>query len=75
MKRALHNGDVRAAGTAIERLADALYPEDPARARIDLLEIAGLATLRDLLPGGAIERLSRRLLPADRVIGVAARIL
>ena len=75
LKRALHNGNVRAAGTAIERLADALYPEDPARARIDLLEIAGLATLRDLLPGGAIERLSRRLLPADRVIGVAARIL
>ena len=75
LKRALHNGSVRAAGTAIERLADALYPEDPARARIDLLEIAGLATLRDSLPGGAIERLSRRLLPADRVIGVAARIL
>ena len=66
---------MRAAGTAIERLAGALYPEDPARARIDLLEIAGLATLRDLLPGGAIQRLSRRLLPADRVIGVAARIL
>ena len=75
LKRALHKGNVRAAGTAIERLADALYPEDPARARIDLLEIAGLATLRDLLPGGAIERLSRRLLPAERVIGVAARIL
>ena len=75
LKRAFHNGSVRAAGTAIERLADALYPEDPARARIDLLEIAGLATLRDLLPGSAIQQLSRRLLPADRVIGVAARIL
>ena len=75
LKRAFHKGNVRAAGTAIERLADALYPEDPARARIDLLEIAGLATLRDLLPGGAIQRLSRRLLPADRVIGFAARIL
>jgi len=75
LKRALHNGSVRAAGTAIERLAEALYPEDPARARIDLVEIAGLATLRDLLPGSAIQQLSRRLLPADRVIGVAARIL
>ena len=75
LKRALHKGNVRAVGTAIERLAGALYPEDPARARMDLLEIAGLATLRDLLPGGAIERLSRRLLPAERVIGVAARIL
>ena len=75
LKRALHNGSVRAAGTAIERLADALYPEDPARARIDLVEIAGLATLGDPLPGSAIQHLSRRLLPADRVIGVAARIL
>ena len=75
LKRAIHAGNVRAAGTAIERLAGALYPEDPARARIDLLEIAGLATLRDLLPGGAVQRLSRRLLPADRVIGVASRIL
>ena len=75
LKRALHAGNVRAAGTAIERLAGALYPEDPAQARIDLLEIAGLATLRDQLPGAAIQRLSRRLLPADRVIGVASRIL
>ncbi len=75
LKRAFHKGNVRAAGTAIERLAGALYPEDPARARIDLLEIAGLANMQDLLRGGAIERLSRRLLPADRVIGVAARIL
>ena len=75
LKHALHTGNVRAAGTAIERLAGALYPEDPARARIDLLEIAGLAALRDLIPGGALERLARRLLPADRVAGVAARIL
>ena len=75
LKRALDKGNVRAAGKAIERLADSLYPEDPDRARIDLLEIAGLAALRDLIPGGALERLARRLLPADRVTGVAARIL
>ena len=75
LKRALHNRNVRAAGTAIERLAGALYPEDPERARIDLLEIAGLATLRNPFPRGAIERLARRLLPADRVAGVVARIL
>ena len=75
LKRALDKGNVRAAGKAIERLADSLYPEDPDRARIDLLEIAGLATLRNLIPGGALEGLARRLLPADRVTGVAARIL
>ena len=66
---------MRAAATAIERLADALYPEDPAQARIDLLEIAGLAVLRNQLPGGALERLARRLLPAERVTGVTARVL
>ena len=75
LKRAFHAGNVRAVATAIERLADALYPEDPAQARIDLLEIAGLAVLRNLLPGGALERLARRLLPAERVTGVTARVL
>ena len=75
LKRALHKGNVRSVGTAIELLADALYPDDPDLARIDLLEIAGLAAVRDLIPGGALEGLARRLLPAYRVTGVVARIL
>ena len=75
LKRALHKGNVRSVGTAIELLADALYPDDPDLARIDLLEIAGLAAVRDLIPGGALEGLARRLLPADRATGVVARIL
>ena len=74
LKRALRNGNVRAVGTAIERLADALYPEEPGRARIDLLQIAGLAAARDLLPVAAFEPLARRLVPAERRRGVLARI-
>ncbi len=74
LKRALRNGNVRAVGTVIERLADALYPEEPGRARIDLLHIAGLAAARDLFPVAAFEALARRLLPAERMSGVLARI-
>lgn len=75
LKRALRQGKVRAVGTAIEHLADALYPEDPARARIDLLEIAGLAAARNTFPLPATVQLASRLLPADQVDRVAARVL
>ena len=75
LKRALRKGNVRAAGTAIEGLADVLYAEEPGLARIDLLEIAGLAAIRDFIPGSAFEALARRLSPADRAPGVLARVL
>ena len=74
LKRALQNGNARAVGTLIERLADALYPEEPGQARIDLLQIVGLAAARDLFPVAAFEALARRLLPAERMSGVLARI-
>ncbi len=75
LKRALRKGNVRAAATAIESLADVLYPEDPDLARIDLLEIAGLAMVANLIPGRALEALARGLLPPDRATGVGARVL
>ena len=75
LKQAVRQGKVRAVGTAIERLADALYPEDPVRARIDLLEIVGLAAARNAFPLPATVQLERRLLPADRVDRIGARIL
>ena len=56
------------------RLADALYPDEPLQARIDLLRIAGLATLRSDLPMQTVQGLARRLLPAGRVPGVLAGI-
>ena len=56
------------------RLADALYPDEPLQARVDLLQIAGLATLRTPLPIQTVQGLARRLLPAERVPGMLARI-
>ena len=75
LKRALNKRKVRAVGAAIEKLADALYPEDPDRARLDLLEVATLAAARDLFSVPAVRELAQRLLPAERVPGVMARLL
>ena len=58
----------------IADLADALCPEAPLQARIDLLQIAGLATLRSRLRIQTVHALVRRLVPAERVAGVTARI-
>ena len=58
----------------IADLADALCPEAPLQARIDLLQIAGLATLRSRLRIQTVHALVRRLVPAERVPGVTARI-
>ena len=58
----------------ITRLADALHPDEPLRARLDLLRIAGLATLRSELPMQSVQGLARRLLPAERVPGLLADI-
>ncbi len=74
VRRALRKGNVRALGAAIERLADALYPEDPLAARIDLLEIATLAAVRGTFSVPALEDLAQRLVPADRVNSVLARL-
>ena len=75
LKRALNKRKVRAVGAAIEKLADVLYPEDPDRARLDLLEIATLAAARDLFPVSAVREMAQRLLPSERVPGVMARLL
>ncbi|MCY4077479.1 MAG: hypothetical protein OXH04_18850 [Acidobacteria bacterium] len=73
VKRTLRKGNVRALGTAIEKLADAVYPEDPGEARLDLLEVAALAAVRDVLPVPALEGLAERLVPPDRFHRVLAR--
>ena len=64
----------RALERLITDLADALCPEAPLQARIDLLQIAGLATLRSRLRIQTVHALVRRLVPAERVAGVSARI-
>ncbi len=58
----------------MSRLADALCPDDPVPALVDLIQIAGLATARS---GGSlhtVEALARRLLPPKRVSGLLARV-
>ena len=74
VRRALRKGNVRALGTAMESLADVLYPEDPGAARIDLLEVAALAAVRGTFPVPALEGLAQRLVPPDRLNTVLARI-
>ncbi len=65
------------AGHEIERqmisLADAVYPEDPLKARIDLLMIAARATIDGPMPEDTLERLADSLLPKDRVFSMAAQ--
>ena len=68
------NGRPRAIERLIIRLADVLCPGDPLDARVDLVQIAGLATLRSELPMQAVQGLVRRLLPVERVPGMLARI-
>ena len=58
----------------MSRLAEALSPDDPLPALVDLVQIAGLATARSHLSMGAVERLAQHLLPARRVHGLVARI-
>lgn len=58
----------------MNRLAEALYPDEPLQAHVDLLQIAGLATLRTPLSIQTVQGLARRLLPPERVPGMLARI-
>ncbi len=75
LARALRGNE---SGRAVERvvvaLADALCPEEPLHARIDLVQIIGLATVASGFAAESLPGLLRRLLPAERVAGVAARI-
>ena len=54
------------------KLAEAVYPEDPVQARMALVQVISLATLRDL-PATALDSLARRVLPRERVDGVMAQ--
>ena len=72
-RSAIAKGRTRDIERTLVRLADALYPDDPLLARMDLLQIVNLAGLRYRLPASAITELPLRLLPAGRVAGLAAR--
>ena len=75
LSRALrHNESARTVERLMIALADALCPEEPLQARIDLLQIAGLAALRTKFSRESLVGLVRRLLPAERSAGLAARV-
>ena len=75
LARALRHGEpARTVEPLVVKLAAALCPEDPLQARIDLAQIAALATLDSRFSPHALAGLLRRLLPAERRTGVAARI-
>ena len=69
-----HNERPRTVERLVTELADVLCPEEPLQARIDLLQIAGLATLRSALSMQSVRGLVRRLVPAGRAPAVVARI-
>ncbi len=54
-------------------LADAAYPEDPVRARIDLLMITATATIQGPLAVGSFARMVGVVVPRDRVYIVMAQ--
>ncbi len=68
------NGRTRAVERLVIELADALYPEEPLRARIDLLLIAGMATLGGGFSMKNLVEMVRRLLPQNRCAGMGARL-
>ena len=69
-----HNERPRTVERLVTELADVLCPEEPLQARIDLLQIAGLATLRSARSMQSVRGLVRRLVPAGRAPAVVARI-
>ena len=72
--QAIHKGRLRDIERLIPGLAVALDPEEPLQARRALLQVVGLAVLRDKVPIEAIPGLVQRLLPAERVAGARAQI-
>ena len=67
-------GRPRVVEALLIRLADAVCPDEPIEARVELFQITGLAVLRGRLTTKALHGLAGRLLPAERVAGAKARI-
>ena len=75
LRQALRNNErPRTVERLVTELSDVLCPEEPLQARIDLLQIAGLATLRSALTMQGVRGLVRRLVPAGRAPALVARI-
>ena len=74
LREAIHKGRLRDIERLIPRLAVALYPEEPLQAQMALLQVVGLAALRDKIPMSAVSQLVQHLLPPERVVSAIAQI-
>ena len=71
--QAIHAGAPHEIERRLVSLADAVYPEDPVLARIDLLMIACVATTQDALSMAALGRMIGGIVPLDRLELVMAQ--
>ena len=71
--QAIHAGAPHEIERRLVSLADAVYPEDPVLARIDLLMIACVATTQDALSMAALGRMIGGIVPLDRLEFVVAQ--
>ena len=71
--QAIHADNQREVERHLVSLADAVYPEDPVRARIDLLMIACGATIDGPLAVDSFGRTVASVVPRDRSISVMAQ--
>ena len=73
MIQAIHAGAPHEIERRLVSLADAVYPEDPVLARIDLVMIACVATTQDALSMAALGRMIGGIVPLDRLEFVMAQ--
>ena len=73
LRQALHRGVEHQIERHLVSLADAVYPENPLAARIDLLMIAARATLESPLPVSAFVRMVARTVPEEHSHSVLAQ--
>ena len=73
LSQAIHAGTPHEIERRLVSLADAVYPEDPVQARIDLLMIACGATIQGPLAVDSFARMVDSIVPGDRSFGVLAQ--
>ena len=73
LSQAIHAGTPHEIERHLVSLADAVYPEDPVQARIDLLMIACGATIQGPLAIDSFARMVDSIMPRDRSFSVMAQ--
>ena len=73
LRQAIADGRTPEIEQHLVKLADALGPDDPLRARLELVQIVSLAVLDDAVSPAAVKQLLYRLLPVKRAEGALAQ--